>query len=302
MPDQLHDDITIDNDPQSPIPDSAVSPADNCPSTTDNPSPGPTGPRTPEGKAVSSQNALKLGLSIQRHVVLPFEDPRQYQSLRDAIHAIYAPLSERERLAVDDIAHCRWAFRRFDEAELIALDKAAAPYVEDPSNPYTYGQALGGLAEPQRFEPGRYSPDIDQKPRPMLNRPLWLGLDQLHRYRTWWERRHQRAITEYERARQSRRQETRDRQREEWHQTRMAAAHRREQRDHQRHQHAQATERRRQDRHTSRMALESEQLRQQKAITASLQPLPTPPQDFVPQTSPHPAKPTKNQGRRHLRH
>lgn len=83
-----------------------------------------TGPRTPEGKAIASQNARKHGLSIQRHVLLPTEDPAQYEALRADLHAIYHPQSDRESVAVDDLAQCRWAIQRIDAEELRILDQA----------------------------------------------------------------------------------------------------------------------------------------------------------------------------------
>ena len=41
-----------------------------------------TGPRTKEGKAASAQNALREGLSIQRHVILKTEDPAAFEQFR----------------------------------------------------------------------------------------------------------------------------------------------------------------------------------------------------------------------------
>ncbi|MCW5963357.1 MAG: hypothetical protein KIT83_04905 [Bryobacterales bacterium] len=87
---------------------------------------------------------------------------------------------------------------------------------------------------------------LDQKPCLMLDIPVsWPGLNNLQRYRTWWERRHQRAIAEFERACKARRQDARDRERQEWHEARMAREERRKQRDLRRQQQEQATERRR---------------------------------------------------------
>ncbi|MCW5962511.1 MAG: hypothetical protein KIT83_00625 [Bryobacterales bacterium] len=274
--------------PQSLDPNPSPFPADNGEPTTENvSSPGPTGPRTPEGKARSAQNALKLGLSIQRHVLLPHEDPAEYAELRDSILAIYEPQSARETLAVDDISQCRWAFRRFDEAELMAIEKATRPFFADPKYPYSYGEALGGLAEPQKFEPGRYDPMLDQKPRPMLDIPLWPGLNNLQRYRTWWERRHQRAIAEFERACKARRQDARDRERQEWHEARMAREERRKQRDLRRQQQEEATDRRREARHADLMARGQADLRLRQAMLATLRP-----EEFVSQNPATPANPT----------
>jgi hypothetical protein len=77
-----------------------------------------TGPSTAQGKARSARNALKLGLSIQRHVILEGEDPAAFQALYADLLRIYDPQCEREELAIQEIAHCRWAFRRFGTAEV----------------------------------------------------------------------------------------------------------------------------------------------------------------------------------------
>ncbi len=247
---------------------------------------GPAGPRTPEGKAISSQNALKLGLSIQRHVVLSHEDPEEYDALRDTIHAIYQPQSPREALAIDDVAQCRWAFRRFDEAEATALHKATRHTVGNPQYPYTYGQVLGGLAEPQKFEPSRYDPLLDQKPRPMLDIPLWPGLNNLQRYRTWWERKHIRALAEFERACQSRRQQARDDRDAAWHATRLQAATHRAESHHQRTREREAAERRRDQLHALRLAKHQAALNPKPPAP---QPSPAPSPELASQNTPPPA-------------
>jgi hypothetical protein len=49
------------------------------------------GPKTPEGKARSSQNALKHGLRAQKHVVLHDEDAAAFQALEAALVEELAP-------------------------------------------------------------------------------------------------------------------------------------------------------------------------------------------------------------------
>lgn len=49
-----------------------------------------TGPRTRSGKARSSQNALKHGLSANQVVMLD-EDPAAFDALRDDLYADYQP-------------------------------------------------------------------------------------------------------------------------------------------------------------------------------------------------------------------
>ncbi len=207
---------------------------------------GPTGPRTPEGKAKSSLNALKLGLSIQRHVVLPGEDPAAYAQLRDTIHQIYQPQSAREVLVTDDLAQCRWALRRFDEAELTALTKATEPWAHD-DQPATPAQSLGFMAEPLDIFPSQGSGDgtTSLKPTARVPNSCWAGFQNLHRYRTWWERKHTRALAEFENACRARRNAIRDQQQADLHQIRLAAAERRKLLDLQRLAHAEASAQRR---------------------------------------------------------
>jgi hypothetical protein len=49
------------------------------------------GPRTPEGKARSSQDALKHGMRAQKYVVLPEEDGAEFAELEAALIAELAP-------------------------------------------------------------------------------------------------------------------------------------------------------------------------------------------------------------------
>ncbi len=88
-----------------------------------------TGPRTIEGKAIASQNARKHGLAIQRHTVLPSENPEEFESLCQDLQSIYNPQADRESVAVEDLAQCRWAIQRVDAEELHLLTEATA---DDP--------------------------------------------------------------------------------------------------------------------------------------------------------------------------
>ncbi len=78
-----------------------------------------TGPRTPEGKAASSLNAMSHGLT-SRMVVLPGEDPAQFQHLRRALLKEHQPATPTEKLLVEEMAQAHWRLervrRRQDEA------------------------------------------------------------------------------------------------------------------------------------------------------------------------------------------
>jgi hypothetical protein len=75
-----------------------------------------TGPRTTEGKTASSQNALKFGLTSTQ-VVLPFEDPAEFEALETSIIEQINPANNTERLLTDDIVVARWKIRRNELAQ-----------------------------------------------------------------------------------------------------------------------------------------------------------------------------------------
>jgi len=74
-----------------------------------------TGPRTPEGKAASSRNALKFGLT-SKQVLLPHEDPAEFEALEATLLEQIQPADDGERLLVNDIAVARWKIRRIELA------------------------------------------------------------------------------------------------------------------------------------------------------------------------------------------
>ncbi|HME07067.1 MAG TPA: hypothetical protein VKG25_08450 [Bryobacteraceae bacterium] len=85
-----------------------------------------TGPRTAEGKAASSMNAMSHGLT-SKMVVLPGEDPAQFQFLRRALLKEHDPVTPTEKLLVEEMAQAHWRLervrRRQDEAfESVKLD------------------------------------------------------------------------------------------------------------------------------------------------------------------------------------
>jgi hypothetical protein len=78
---------------------------------------GSTGPRTPEGKAISSLNALKTGLT-GRTVLLPSEDAAAYVSHIDGYRAEYSPVGIRETELVQSLADTSWRLRRIPGLEM----------------------------------------------------------------------------------------------------------------------------------------------------------------------------------------
>ena len=75
-----------------------------------------TGPRTPQGKAVSSQNALKSGLDAESQFVTG-EDRGEFSALQQEYFARFHPVTPEERFQVDTLIRNEWILRRLFRAE-----------------------------------------------------------------------------------------------------------------------------------------------------------------------------------------
>jgi hypothetical protein len=76
------------------------------------------GPKMPEGKARSAQNALKHGLRAQKHVVLPDEDAAGFAALEAALADELAPQGVLQSLLVGRIARAVWRLERAEQLEV----------------------------------------------------------------------------------------------------------------------------------------------------------------------------------------
>ncbi len=91
------------------------------------------GPKTPDGKARSAQNALKHGLRAQKYVVLPDEDAAAFEALEAALMEELAPDGALQTVLARRVVAASWRLERAEriEAELFAhetyemFDKAA---------------------------------------------------------------------------------------------------------------------------------------------------------------------------------
>ncbi len=79
-----------------------------------------TGPKTPEGKAISSQNARTHGLTSKK-LFLPGENEEEFAELREGWFAQFPPESQAETAMVEQLARNDWflqrAERRYGEIE-----------------------------------------------------------------------------------------------------------------------------------------------------------------------------------------
>ena len=83
-----------------------------------------TGPRTEAGKAVSSMNSLKHGLTSRR-VVLPGENQADFDRLHNQLLADHAPVGALETEIVAEIAACFWRLQRARRYESTILETSS---------------------------------------------------------------------------------------------------------------------------------------------------------------------------------
>lgn len=84
-----------------------------------------TGPRTPEGKAKSSMNAVKHGLTA-RSAVLPGEDRGEREAMARALLRDLAPQGLSQRILAARIVALAWKLRRVAPAEAAAWEVPAS--------------------------------------------------------------------------------------------------------------------------------------------------------------------------------
>src|ERR1035437_3596605 len=87
-----------------------------------------TGPRSIEGKSVSRFNALKHGMDAAS-IVIPGEDPAEYDSLAGAYHRDFRPETPSEEFHVETMLRADWQKRRLQsvEADLFHTILAESP-------------------------------------------------------------------------------------------------------------------------------------------------------------------------------
>lgn len=75
-----------------------------------------TGPKSLEGKALVSQNALKHGI-LSKELILPWEKTTDFESLELEINEYFRPLGAMEKLLVDRLTALTWRLKRIGQIE-----------------------------------------------------------------------------------------------------------------------------------------------------------------------------------------
>jgi hypothetical protein len=89
----------------------------------------PTGPRSTAGKAVSSMNAVKTGLT-GRTVLLPSDDAEAYERHLVAYEAEFQPVGLRERELVQSLADIQWRLQRIPGLEMAIYARGREEFAE----------------------------------------------------------------------------------------------------------------------------------------------------------------------------
>ena len=88
-----------------------------------------TGPKTPEGKNVSSQNTTKKALT-GRNVLLPNDNAERYQAHVQAFFKEIAPEGQRETLLAQSLADIAWRLERIASFEMAVYASDRTFYTE----------------------------------------------------------------------------------------------------------------------------------------------------------------------------
>jgi hypothetical protein len=81
------------------------------------------GPKTAQGREISSRNSTKHGLSARNPLVLECENADDFQAVHDSQMEIHQPATPAERDLVDQMVAARWRILRLQSIESGLLDK-----------------------------------------------------------------------------------------------------------------------------------------------------------------------------------
>ena len=108
--------------------------------------------KTPEGRAVSSKNATKHGLTAKQFNILSCETPQGYALFEYRQMEALRPRDYHEHLLVKKLVDARWAIERGEHMQIAALNRQCDKLRRQPGAAkekdmdYVYFQALEALA------------------------------------------------------------------------------------------------------------------------------------------------------------
>jgi len=107
-----------------------------------------TGPRTIEGKAVVSQNAVKHGLSASQDVISS-ESQAEFELYRDRMLTELDPIGPMESMFAERIVSLSWRLKRADRIQNQAIDAMNADNTRSPLAKLVQSMFFKGADRPQ---------------------------------------------------------------------------------------------------------------------------------------------------------
>ncbi len=107
-----------------------------------------TGPRTPQGKAAVSQNAVKHGLSA-RQTVISSESQAEFDLYRQQLLDELTPVSPMESMLAERIVSLSWRLKRARRIQNQTIDALNAPNTSSPLTKLAQSLLYKGQDQPQ---------------------------------------------------------------------------------------------------------------------------------------------------------
>jgi hypothetical protein len=85
------------------------------------------GPKTPDGKARSAQNALKHGFRAQKYMVLPQENAAEFKALEAALMEELAPVGALQTVLAQRVVAATWRLARAERLEADLFEEEQLP-------------------------------------------------------------------------------------------------------------------------------------------------------------------------------
>jgi hypothetical protein len=100
-----------------------------------------TGPRTPEGKARSSMNALKEGFRSQHLIILPGQE-EEFKLITEHVARAFTPLGETEMFLYEEIIYDTWNLHRVRARQNRLAEENGIDPLDDPNLAKEYDRLL----------------------------------------------------------------------------------------------------------------------------------------------------------------
>jgi hypothetical protein len=155
-----------------------------------------TGPRTPEGKARSAQNARKHGFTAASFAVVRLEDLNEVAALREDLISLYHPVNSQELFALERVALAQQAILRAARLEAGFLSNCLGESLDTRGEfrPPSHSQVAVEIETNQAQERNFRLADGFHR---LITQSNSFAL--LLRYQAQAERQYRRAIEEFER-------------------------------------------------------------------------------------------------------